>query len=54
MEKKNYQKPSMMVVALRHQTAILQASVDSPSGVRASRSGYGTASYETDTQQDWE
>ena len=48
MSKKNYQKPSMMVVALRHQTAILQASAGD-SGVRASRSGY-----ESTEAQNWE
>jgi len=40
MSKKKYQMPSMKVVALRHQTAILQSS---PSGVEASRSSYGNA-----------
>jgi hypothetical protein len=45
MSKKNYQMPSRKVVALRHQTAILQSS---PSGVNASRRGY-----ESTEAQNW-
>ena len=44
MEKKNYQKPSMKVIMLRQQVAILQAS---GGGVEATRRGYGTANKQT-------
>ena len=46
MKKKVYQKPSMKVVMLRHQTAILEAS---GGGVEATRSGYGKAN-----KQSWD
>lgn len=45
MSKKYYQKPSMAVIMLRQQVAILETS----GGVRASRSGY-----ESTDAQNWE
>ena len=44
MKKKLYQKPTMQVVKLQHQTHLLQAS-----GVQSMRSGYGEAQ-----EEDWE
>ena len=44
MKKKDYQKPTMQVVKLQHQTHLLQAS-----GVQSMRSGYGEAQ-----EEDWE
>ena len=41
MKKKLYQKPTMQVVKLQHQTHLLQAS-----GVQSMRSGYGEAQEE--------
>ena len=40
--KKGYQKPTMRVVKLQHRTHLLDAS-----GVKASRSSYGTATTQT-------
>ena len=48
MSKKNYQKPSMAVIMLRQQVAILETS----GGVEASRSSYGTANQETWDESD--
>jgi len=44
MSKKDYQKPSMAVIMLRHQVAILETS---GGGVEASRSSYGAANKQT-------
>jgi hypothetical protein len=38
MKRKDYQRPTMKVVQLQHQTHLLAGS-----GVEANRSGYGTA-----------
>ena len=43
MNKKDYQKPTMQVVKLQHQSHILVAS----EGIQSMRSGYGTAEEET-------
>ena len=48
MKKKDYQKPTMKVVKLQHQTQLLQASVQ---GFRPS---YGAASVEDGTEQEWD
>ena len=44
MKRKDYQRPTMKVVQLQHQTHLL-----ADSGVEANRSGYGTAQ-----EEDWE
>ena len=44
MKRKDYQRPTMKVVQLQHQTHLLAGS-----GVEANRSGYGTAE-----EEEWE
>lgn len=46
--KKDYQKPTMQVVKLRHAGMLMT------SGVEAMRSGYGTASTYEGTEETWE
>ena len=48
MNKKDYQKPTMTVVKLEHQSHILVTN----EGVQAERRGYGTAS--GDYEQEWD
>jgi len=48
MNKKDYQKPTMQVVQLRHAGMLMT------SGVGATRSGYGTASTEDGTEDTWD
>ena len=50
MNKKDYLKPTMKVVQLQHRSHILAGS----EGVRAARSGYGTASTDDGTEETWE
>ena len=54
MKRKDYQRPTMKVVELRHRTQLLTGS-----GVQASRSSYGTAnqgvsSDELNNDDEWE
>jgi hypothetical protein len=52
MKRKDYQRPTMKVVELRHRTQLLTGSV------QANRSSYGTANYgvtdELDSDGSWE
>ena len=47
--KQKYQKPTMRAIELQQRPTLLEGS-----GVRASRTSYGTASKEDNTMQDWE
>ena len=49
MNKKDYQKPTMKIVQLRHAGMLMTSN-----GVRAMRSGYGTASTDEGTEDTWE
>ena len=48
MNKKDYLRPTMKVVQLRHAGMLMT------SGVEATRSGYGTASTNDGTEETWE
>ena len=48
MKKKDYQKPTMQVVKLQHQTHLLYTSM------QGMRNSYGTASAQDDTEQEWD
>ena len=48
MKRKDYKKPAMQVVKLQQQGMLME------SGVGASRSSYGTASTEDNTEQTWD
>ena len=48
MNRKDYQTPTMKVVQLRHAGMLMT------SGVKAMRSGYGTASTDDGTEETWE
>ena len=48
MKRKDYTKPTMKVVMLRHAGMLMT------SGVGAMRSGYGTASTDDGTEETWE
>ena len=48
MKKKDYQKPTIQVVTLQHQTQLLYTSLN------AERPSYGTASVENGTEQEWD
>ena len=48
MERKEYRKPTMEVVKLQHQGIICT------SGLKAGRNGYGTASTDDGTEQEWD
>ena len=56
MNKKDYEKPTMTVVELRHRTQLLTGSVQSK--VSANRSSYGNANYGVDSSElndgEWE
>ena len=49
MNRKDYTRPTMRVVMLRHAGMLMTSN-----GVGAMRSGYGTASTEDGTEQTWE
>ena len=48
MKRKTYMTPTMNIVKLQQQSHLLAGS-----GVAASRSGYGTASTDDGTEQEW-
>ena len=49
MKRKDYEKPTMKIVELQHQSYLLTTS-----GVQSERRGYGTASTDDDTEQTWD
>ena len=49
MKRKDYRKPTMQVVKLQQQTRLLAGS-----GVESMRTGYGTASTDDGTEQEWD